>query len=51
MINKIFDDKLDSQIWEEKIYPLSDKAISLDKQIEDCQNRLEKFYCQDENGN
>lgn len=50
-INNFFDDKLDVQIWEEKIYPLSDKAISLDEQIEDCQSRLEKFYCQDENGN
>lgn len=51
MINKIFDDKLDAQIWEEKIYPLSDKAISLDEQIEDCQSRLKKFYYQDEDGN
>ena len=46
-INNFFDDKLDAQIWEEKIYPLSDKAISLDEQIEDCQSRLKKFYYQD----
>ena len=50
-INNFFDDKLDAQIWEEKIYPLSDKAISLDKQIDDCQSRLKKFYYQDEDGN
>lgn len=50
-INNFFDDKLDAQIWEEKIYPLSDKAISLDEQIEDCQSRLKKFYYQDEDGN
>lgn len=32
MIDKIFDDNLDSQIWENKIYPLSEKAISLGMQ-------------------
>lgn len=51
MLNKIFDDKLDSQIWEEKIYPLSDKVISLGKQIDGYNKRLSKYYCQDENGN
>lgn len=51
MIDKIFDDNLDSQIWENKIYPLSEKAVSLGMQIDDYQNELKKYYCQDENGN
>lgn len=51
MIDKIFDDNLDCQIWEDKIHPLFEKATSLGMQINDYQDRLKKYYCQDKNGN